>query len=136
MDIDELIDNFEFLGDWEDRFGYLMELGRALEPLDESEKTEASKVHGCVSQVWMVSELREGRLYIRGDSDAFIVKGLIAVVLMALSGKTPEEIMAVDVHGIFVKLGLDSHLSPNRRNGFASMVTRIRAYAQSALATI
>jgi cysteine desulfuration protein SufE len=136
MDINELIDNFDFLGDWEERFGYLMELGRDLEPLADAEKTEASKVRGCVSQVWMVGEARDGRLYFRGDSDAHIVKGLIAVVLIALSGKTPVEILAVDVQAVFVKLGLDSHLSPNRRNGFASMVTRIRAHAESAIATV
>ncbi len=133
--VDELIENFTFLDDWEDRFRYLIDLGRKLEPMDESLKTEETKVRGCSSQVWIVDEVRPGTnsmaptLHFIADSDAHIVKGLIAVLLGIYDGRTPEEILAVDIKQAIGKLGFEQHLSPNRANGLFSMVERIRALA-------
>ena len=130
--------DFELLDDWEDRYRYLIELGRALAPLAESERSEANKVRGCASQVWLATRVEAGntgaRLYIRGDSDAHIVKGLIAVLLAMTDGRRAEEILGVDAHKAFAELGLADHLTPQRSNGFASMVTRIRADAEAARA--
>lgn len=127
----QLISDFEFLTDWEDRYRHIIELGRNLPELTADEHCDANKVHGCLSQVWFVAERREdGAFVFRADSDAHIVKGLIAILLLAYSGKTPAEIAAVDIEGVFKQLGLDQHLSPNRRNGFFAMVGRIRALAQ------
>jgi len=134
MDLEELVDNFEFLEDWEERYRYIIELGRKLPPMSDTDKTEANKVRGCMSQVWMISELEEGtppKLHFIADSDAHIVKGLIALILMLHSGKTPQEILAMDIGDIFAKLGLNQHLSANRRNGFQSMLLRIKQYAQA-----
>ena len=129
--IEQLISDFELLTDWEDRYRHLIELGRGLPVLTEAEHSELNKVSGCMSQVWMVADRSQDGCYIlRADSDAHIVKGLIAVLLMAYSGKRPQEIAAVDIDDIFRQLGLDQHLSPNRRNGFFSMVGRIKAIAQ------
>lgn len=128
----ELIDNFSFLDDWEDRFRYLIDLGRKLEPMDESLKTEETKVRGCTSQVWIVDEVRPGSpptLHFIADSDAHIVKGLIAVLMEIYDGRTPQEILAVDIKGAIGQLGFEQHLSPNRANGLFSMVERIRALA-------
>ncbi len=131
----ELIDNFSFLDDWEDRFRYLIDLGRKLEPMDEALKTEENKVRGCTSQVWIVDEVRPGTstqaptLHFIADSDAHIVKGLIAVLMEIYDGRTPEEILAVDIKGAIGQLGFEQHLSPNRANGLFSMVERIRALA-------
>lgn len=134
-DIEELISDFEFLDDWEDRYRYVIELGRDLEPLSDEEHSASHKVQGCVSQVWLVSEpkVEEGtpHLYFRGDSDAHIVKGLIAVLLRLYNGKTPDDILAIDAKGVLGQLGLNEHLSPQRSNGLYSMVGRIRADAQS-----
>ena len=128
--------DFELLDDWEDRYRYLIELGRALAPLAESERSEANKVRGCASQVWLATRVEAGnagaRLHIRGDSDAHIVKGLIAVLLAMTDGRKAEEILGVDAHKAFAELGLAEHLTPQRSNGFASMVTRIRADAEAA----
>ncbi len=131
--IDELMENFEFLDDWEDRYRYIIDLGRKLPEMAEADKTEANKVRGCVSQVWMVSHQQAGeppRLEFIADSDAHIVKGLIAILLAVYSGKTPDEILAVDIDEIFTQLGLEGHISPNRRNGFFSMVERIKTLAR------
>ena len=128
----ELIDNFTFLDDWEDRFRYLIDLGRKLEPMDESLKTEETKVRGCTSQVWIVDQVRPGpppTLHFVADSDAHIVKGLIAVLLSIYDGRTPAEILAVDIKQAIGQLGFEQHLSPNRANGLYSMVERIRALA-------
>lgn len=128
----QVIDDFAFLDDWEDRYRHLIELGRQMLPLREDEMVEANKVSGCMSQVWFVSDKGEGgRYHFRADSDALIVKGLIAVLLLAYSDKTADEIAEVDIDGIFKQLGLDQHLSPNRRNGFFSMVGRIKALSLS-----
>lgn len=128
MELEELIENFEFLDDWEDRYRYLIELGREYAYIPEEAKVEANKVSGCTSQVWMISEVRDGtpRLHFEADSDAHIVRGLIAILLNAYSDKTPEEIGAIDIRDVFQRLGLDEHLTPNRRNGFFAMVERIQ----------
>jgi cysteine desulfuration protein SufE len=138
MNVDELVENFGQLGPWEERYRYLIELGRKLPPLAEAEHTEANKVRGCMSQVWLTSQANPGpplRLEFRGDSDAHIVKGLIALLFKLYSGRTPEEILALDVKSVFERLGLESHITMNRRNGFYSMVERIRALAENAAAT-
>ena len=129
MTIDELIENFEFLDGWEDKYRYLIDLGNKLEALPEQYKTDDWKVRGCQSQVWLVPEKNDGCLHFRGDSDAVIVKGLIAVVLMIYNDKSPSEIKSVAVDDIFAKLGLSDHLSPSRRNGLISMTEKINSYA-------
>jgi cysteine desulfuration protein SufE len=129
MNIEELVDNFSLLEDWEDRYAYLIELGAQLPPMDESLKTEQSKVRGCMSQVWMILGWDDaGRLVFIADSDAQIVRGLIAVLRTVFAEKTAAEITEVDVEEIFTSLGLDQHLSPNRRNGFFSMVERVKGF--------
>jgi cysteine desulfuration protein SufE len=129
--LNQLLDDFAFLTEWEDRYRHLIELGRTLPPLSDAERHPAHKVEGCMSQVWFVADAQpDGRYIFRADSDAHIVKGLIAILLMAYSGKTAAEIAGVDIESIFKQLGLEQHLSPNRRNGFFSMVGRIRALAQ------
>ena len=128
--IDELVENFGFFESWEDRYRYLIDLGRKLPPMDEGLKTEETRVRGCVSQVWMVATANpDGTLHIRADSDASIVKGLIALVVAAFGDRSPAEILDTDISGIFGQIGFDQHLSPNRRNGFFSMVERIKALA-------
>lgn len=132
MELDELAETFEFLGDWEERYRYLIELGRKLPPMPEAEHTDANKVRGCMSQVWLTHRVEPGpplTLEFRGDSDAHIVKGLIAVLLSLTSGKTPQQILDTDIASAFARLGLDSNISMNRRNGFYSMVERIKAMA-------
>ncbi len=136
MTIEDLISDFAFLEDWEERYKHVIELGKSLEPLEESERTPETKVQGCVSQVWLVTELdgdSPPRLSFRGTSDAHIVRGLIAILFIIYDGKTPEEILAVDAGAIFSQLGLDEHLSPQRSNGLYAMVNRIRADAEGAL---
>lgn len=132
MNIEELVDNFGFLEDWEDRYAYLIDLGAQLPPMDAALKTEQSKVKGCMSQVWMILGWdAAGRLTFIADSDAQIVRGLIAVLRVIFAEKTAEEIAQVDVEKTFARLGLDQHLSPNRRNGFFSMVERVRGFTSS-----
>ncbi len=138
MNVDELVENFTQLGPWEERYRYLIELGRQLPPLPEPERTEANKVRGCMSQVWLASTLQPGppaRLELRGDSDAHIVKGLIALLFKLYAGRTPREMLALDARSVFERLGLESHITMNRRNGFYAMVERIRALAENAAAT-
>ena len=137
MNVDELVDNFAQLGPWEERYRYLIELGRKLPPLPEPDRSEANKVRGCMSQVWLTSERRPGpppALVFHGDSDAHIVKGLIALLFKLYSGRTPREILELDVKAVFERLGLESHITMNRRNGFYSMVERIRLLAENAAA--
>lgn len=139
MTLGEILSDFEFLDDWEDRYKYVIELGRALPPLPDNLRTEANKVRGCASQVWLATERvpagggGKDRLAMQGASDAMIVQGLIAVLFQIYEGKSAEEILAIDAQGIFAKLGLKEHLTQQRSNGLASMVQRIRADA-SALA--
>ena len=130
--IDRIMQNFDVLADWEDRYRYLIELGRKLPPLEDGYKNEANRVQGCVSNVWLITEVRDGDppvIEFRADSDAQIVKGLVAILLALYSGKTAREILTADIRGIFIKLDLAKHLSLNRANGFAAMVKRVRELA-------
>ncbi|WP_312161610.1 SufE family protein [Phenylobacterium sp.] len=134
-DLAELVEEFDLLGDWEERYRYVIELGKDLAPLTDGERNDANKVRGCASQVWLVTEPQPGGAVVfRGDSDAHIVRGLIAVLLRLFSGRRPDEIMAFDVKAAFDRLGLAGHLSAQRSNGLASMAARIRRDAE-ALAT-
>lgn len=131
----ELEDEFELLGDWEERYRYVIELGRELAPLTDAERSEPNKVRGCASQVWLVTEPQDdGTLKFRGDSDAHIVRGLIAVLLRLYSGHAPGEILDFDAKAAFEGLGLTGALSSQRSNGLASMVARIRRDAELARA--
>ena len=131
--IDELVENFELLGDWESRFGYLIDLGKELPPLAPADQCEENRVHGCRAQVWLkfVPE-SDGRITIAADSDAFIVKGLISVLLAVYSGKTAEGILAIDGEAELGRLDLATHLSPTRKNGLFAMVQRVRELAAAA----
>jgi|SRR5436190_11954136 cysteine desulfuration protein SufE len=131
----ELKDEFEVLGDWEERYRYVIELGRELAPLSDAERSDPNKVRGCASQVWLVTEPQaDGGLAFRGDSDAHIVRGLIAILLRLYSGRPPAEILAFDAKQAFEDLGLTGALSSQRSNGLASMVARIRRDAEMAQA--
>ena len=136
MRLDEIRDDFELLDDWEDRYRYVIELGRKLPPFPEAMRTDANKVRGCASQVWIISrtDARGGErtLHFEGDSDAHIVRGLIAVLLAIYQDMTPEQILAIDATKVFSDLGLAQHLTQQRSNGLASMVGRIRADATAA----
>ncbi len=137
--IDAIVDDFSVLDDWDDRYRYVIELGRQLAPLDERDRTERNKVQGCASQVWLATTvLPDGAggplLTFVGDSDAHIVKGLIAILLATYSGRPAGEILATDAVELFNRLGLREHLTPQRSNGFRSMIERIRADARGALA--
>lgn len=125
--INELVENFSLFDDWEERYRYLIDLGKSLEPMDEALKTENTLVRGCTSRVWMVAEDRDGHYHFTADSDAHIVCGLIAVLLSAYQNKSAAEIQGIDINKAFSDIGLDQHLSPNRRNGFFAMVERIGA---------
>ncbi|MBK5961624.1 cysteine desufuration protein SufE [Rhodoplanes elegans] len=139
MTLDEILDNFSLLDDWDDRYRYIIELGRTLTPLPDADHVEANKVQGCASQVWLTTQVRpDGAdgpvLSFVGDSDAHIVRGLIAILFSLYSDKTADEILATDPATIFEKLGLKEHLTPQRSNGLKSMVARIRRDAEAALA--
>jgi cysteine desulfuration protein SufE len=139
--IDEIIDNFALLDEWDDRYRYLIELGRELPPLAAAAHNDANKVQGCASQVWLDTNVRPNGadgpiLTFVGDSDAHIVRGLIAILFAAYSGRAARDILATDAVGVFEKIGLREHLTPQRSNGFRSMVERIRADARAALATV
>ena len=129
--VDELAENFELLGDWESRFAYLIDLGKGLPPMDSTDQCEANKVRGCQAQVWMkfVPEVN-GQITIVADSDAFIVKGLIALLLMIYSGKKADEILNTDGEAVLERLQLAAHLSLTRKNGLFAMVKRIRELAE------
>ena len=130
----ELADELDFLDDWEERYRYIIELGKTLEPLSDEERNERNKVRGCASQVWLVTEPQAGdRLHFRGDSDAHIVRGLVAVLLRLYSGHTRAEIAAFDARAAVERLGLSEALSSQRANGLAAMVERIRREAASPL---
>ena len=127
----ELKDEFEVLGDWEERYRYVIELGKELAPLSDSERTDTYKVRGCASQVWLVTGAGpDGALTFRGDSDAHIVRGLIAILLRLFSGRKPAEINAFDAKAAFDRLGLTGALSAQRSNGLFSMMNRIRRDAE------
>lgn len=133
MDIDELIDNFSYLDSWEDRYKYLIELGNTLPHFTEEQKSDEWKVPGCQSQVWIIPHYEGNHIYFEGDSDAIIVRGIIAVVLIVFKDKLAQEILNIDVEEIFDKLGLREHITPNRRSGMLSMVDKIKYYASQAL---
>ena len=136
--IEEIIDNFSTLDDWDDRYRYLIELGRELPPLSQAAHSDVNKVQGCASQVWLSTtthswEEAEPTLTIVGDSDAHIVRGLVAILIALCSGRSATEILNADPPSLFERLGLKEHLTPQRSNGFQSMVLRIRAEARAAL---
>lgn len=128
---EDIVDTLSFFDSWEDRYKYIIDLGKELPSMANELHTEDRIVRGCQSQVWLVEEFRNGKLYFQADSDAFIVKGLLAVVLAAFNGKTPAEILAVDITGYFDRLDLLQHLSSTRGNGLKSMVKRIQDMAAS-----
>lgn len=131
MTLDELQASFALMGSWEERYGLIIDLGKHLTPLPSEAYVEANKVRGCMSQVWMTAESdSSGRITILGDSDAHIVKGLIAILLLIYSGKTPQEMAAIDIQALFAELGLEQHISVNRRNGLYAMVERIGQLAE------
>jgi cysteine desulfuration protein SufE len=138
MTIDEIRENFELLDEWDDRYRYVIELGRTLEPLPEEEHSAGNKVNGCVSQVWLSKRVDrskgEPHIHYRGDSDAHIVRGLVAIVLTLFSGRTPKEILDTDALAVFEEFGFREHLTPQRSNGLRSMVERIKTDAREALA--
>jgi cysteine desulfuration protein SufE len=138
MSFDEILADFEFLDEWEDRYRYVIELGRKLKPLPEDERTAENKVQGCVSQVWLSTTVdRDGvpRLTFIGDSDAHIVRGLIAILFAIYSGKTADEILSIDAAKTLGTLHLNEHLTPQRSNGLMAMVKRIQRDAEAAKAT-
>jgi len=127
--IEDVLETFDFLDDWEDRYKYIIDLGRGLPAFDEKDMTEENRVHGCTSRVWMVHELAEGRVIFRGESDAHIVRGLVALILMIFSDKSPAEVLQIEARDTLDKLGLEKHLSPMRTNGLFSMVAKIKSIA-------
>ena len=141
MTIDEILENFALLDEWDDRYRYVIELGRALTPLDERDRRDANKVQGCASQVWLATTVKPNGqggpvLSFVGDSDAHIVRGLIAILFAIYSGQHARDILSTDAVKIFEKLGLREHLTPQRSNGFRSMVERIKSDARAALAAV
>jgi cysteine desulfuration protein SufE len=138
MTLEDIQSDFALLDEWEDRYRYVIELGRTLEPMSAAEHSDANKVRGCASQVWLATDVDtddrgDKRLTFRGDSDAHIVRGLIAILFAIYSGRTARDILATDVQGILGGLGLREHLTPQRSNGLNSMAERIRADAMRAL---
>jgi cysteine desulfuration protein SufE len=136
--LDEIVENFSLLDEWDDRYRYVIELGRGLTPLSERDRTERNKVQGCASQVWLATTVHPNgqggpTLTFCGDSDAHIVRGLIAILFAMFSGKHANEILSADAIALFEQLGLREHLTPQRSNGFRSMVERIRFDARAAL---
>src|SRR2546423_12905391 len=137
MTIDEIMANFSLLEEWDDRYRYVIELGRCLAPLDERDRTAANKVQGCASQVWLATKIKPNGadgplLAFAGDSDAHIVLGLIAILFAIYSGKHAREILSTDAVTIFERLGLREHLTPQRSNRLRSMVARTRSHARTA----
>ncbi len=135
---EDLAADFEFLDDWEDRYRYVMELGRELEPFPEEARTEANKVNGCVSQVWLLPRVEKAGtedavIHFQGDSDAMIVRGLVAILLTMISGKKARDLLDMDIKGNLARLGLEEHLTQQRANGLTAMVERVRAEARKAL---
>jgi len=130
--LDEIRESFAFFDDWEDRYKFIIDLGRGIPPMAEALKIDANIVRGCQSQVWIDHRLEDGRLYFTLDSDAMIVRGLIAIVLSAFDGRTPDAILAYDIDGLFRDLDLLRHLSPTRGNGLVALVRRIREIATAA----
>ena len=135
--IEEVLEDFEYLDDWEERYQEIIDLGRKLPALDDAYRTDAYRVKGCVSQVWLVPHVEDTlppTITFDADSDAHIVRGLVVILLMVYSGKTPQQILDADIEDIFNRLDLASHLSPSRSNGFRSMIKKIRSIASGAMA--
>lgn len=126
---DDIAGDFAFLDEWDERYKYLIDLGRNLAPYPEEFRDEAHKVRGCASQVWLHAARDGGAIVLKGDSDAHIVKGLVALMIALYSGKTPAEMLAVDPHAALAPFDLEGHLTPQRSNGLASMIVRIREIA-------
>jgi len=138
--IDDIVENFTLLDEWDDRYRYVIELGRALPPMADADRIEANKVQGCASQVWLTTKIAPNGpdgpvLTFEGDSDAHIVRGLVAILIALYSGKTAHDILATDALALFDRIGLRENLTPQRSNGLRSMVERVRAEASAALAT-
>lgn len=133
LTVDDIRDGFELLDDWEERYAYIIDLGKKLPPFPEAEKREENYVHGCQSQVWLIHHIdpQTGRLYLLIESDAMIVRGLAAIIMSAFNGRTPDELLKVDVEGIFEDLDLMRHISPTRGNGLRAMVGKIQNIAQA-----
>jgi len=127
--INDVIETFDYLEDWEDRYKYIIDLGRHLPDFDEKDMIEENRVHGCTSRVWLTHELVDGHVIFKGESDAHIVRGLVALILMIFSGRAPEEIIRIEARDTLDQLGLEKHLSPMRTNGLFSMVGKIKAIA-------
>lgn len=137
--IDDIVENFALLDEWDDRYRYVIELGRELPPMAEADHTEANKVQGCASQVWLKTKVAPNGpggpvMTFEGDSDAHIVRGLVAILLALYSGKSARDILATDALALFDRIGLRENLTPQRSNGLRSMVERVRAEASAALA--
>ena len=135
MTIEELIENFELFDDWEDRYAYLMDLGKKMPTMEETDKTDENRVKGCQATVWLketVESTTPPTITFVADSNSQIVKGLVSMLRMMFSGKTPEEILSTDEQSVFKKMQLDRHLSPTRSTGLNAMVQKIKALAESA----
>lgn len=132
---EDIVENFELFDDWEDRYRYVIELGREMPPLAEDRRTDAAKIEGCASQVWLIPDARDGadgrRLYFEGDSDAMIVRGLIAILRALLSGARVADVVAMDVQAELAQLGLEQHLSAQRSNGLRAMIARLKDIARA-----
>lgn len=135
--IDEILEGFELLDDWEERYAYIIDLGKKLPPFPDEQRLEDNYVHGCQSQVWLIHHLdpETGRLYLLIDSDAMIVRGLAAIILTALNARAPDELLSVDVDALFQELDLMRHISPTRGNGLRAMVGKIQNIAQAEAAS-
>lgn len=133
MDVEELVENFELFDSWEERYRYIIDLGKKLPPMPDTDKTEENKVRGCMSQVWLTHSVDDdgtgSRVHYVADSDAFIVKGLIGVLFEVMNHRPPADVLAVDPKDLMTRIGLENHLSPNRRNGFVAMVDRMKKVA-------
>ncbi len=129
--IDDVIEDLEFLDDWEERYAYIIDLGKQLPAFPDDQRTEANYVHGCQSQVWLIHHLDEdsGKLFLLIDSDAMIVRGLAAIILVALNAREPRELLTVDIDELFERLDLFRHISPTRGNGLRAMIAKIRDLA-------
>lgn len=134
--LDELCETFEYLEEWDERYEYIIEMGRQLPPMPQGTQTGENQVHGCMSTVWLVAEVdpNDGTLKIVADSDSLIVKGLIVILTAAFARKSPEDILQFEATDLFARFGLNQHLSPNRRNGLFSMVKRVKELAAESLA--
>lgn len=126
----EIVDDLAFFDDWEQRYQYIIDLGKAIDGLEDSQKTDDRLVKGCQSSVWLIERIEDGRIHFLVDSDAVIVQGLLALVLAAYDNKTPSEILAFDINGYFEELDLERHISPTRGNGLRAIVGKIQGLAK------